>query len=392
MLNVPLYVFRNFSRLIIEVHFHVYNMKTGVLIIVIFFGLFVHLSCKHADSKNMPIDQFESGIINVSFKGENSGYTWNFKQQVTHRLQLIKKARLKGDDLLSIQMNNGRLTGVNPGKARLYFLNDSLEVYASWGTKGEAKNENGNILFYKVSGDKLYLYDFGQKALKKYQLNNDRDSLMTYMLLKSTRAVYRACHVADNVYLYVNPSDSLEGYDFVITDSNKVTARIPVLKNADANVAVKFPQMVYDGSFVFSDESRYIAYFCNFTGMFIYFDKQNLANPLTVKTIDSTPPPKAYNAELAPNTFRLEITPSIMFFPASAICQNKLYILNAINPQYHFVLDIYNLDQKGEYEQSIYIPLLANHRPISIAVENNICYVLYNDHSIASFAIEMVKK
>lgn len=367
-------------------------MKIGVLIIAVCFSLLVHLSCKQADSKNIPIDQFESGIINVSFKGENSGYTWNFKRHVTHRMKLIKKNKLKGNDLLSIQVNDGKLTSVSPGKARLYFLNDSLDVYASWGIKGEAKNENSNILFYKFSGEELYVYDFGQKALKKYYLKKDRDSLMTYMLLKSMHAVYRTCHVINNVYLYVNSSDSLEGYDFVITDSNKTTARIPVLKNANANVAVKFPQMVYDGSFVFSDESKYIAYYCNFTGLFIYFDKQNLANPSTVSTIDKTPPPKAYNAELAPNTYRLEIAPNIMFFPASAICQNKLYILNAINPQLHFVLDIYNLDQKGEYEQSIYVPLLANHRPISIAIKNNICYVLYNDQSIASFAIEMVKK
>ncbi|MCX6317267.1 MAG: hypothetical protein NTW29_08245 [Bacteroidetes bacterium] len=365
-------------------------MKNSLYLLVISYALNLALACNEADSTNIPVEKFEKGHVNVNFKGEVSGYSWNFKREVKDGMRLIKRNRIKGAEMLSIQVNEGKLFAVSPGNSKIYFLNDSLEIYDSWGVKGESKHENGNILFYNFSNNFLHVYDFRQKAMKKYDFRRSRDSLVAYFPLKSTNAVFRTCFVTENNYLYVNTSDSLGFYDFVIADSTSITGRIPVLQNAGVNKSIQYPQMIYDGSFVYGEESRYIAYCCNFTGLFIYFDKSNLNNPVTVTTLDKTPPPKAYNAELAPNTFRLQIEPSVVFFPASCIFRNNLYILNAIDPHNRFVIDIYDLDNKGAYAKSIYVPRLGKRSPISIALTNSICNVLYNDQTIASYIIEPV--
>jgi|GEM_PF-5775039 len=337
----------------------------------------------------VPYDKsFESGAVAVKLRGGASGYNWDFKRNISRQLKLHQRKELDDLNLISLGMKGNTLMGLNWRASKIYFLNDSLDVSSSWGAKGKEPGENENILSYQCSGNDLYLYDFEQKALKKYGLQKSGYGLESYFDLKQQYAVYDACHLSGNKYLYLNPSDSAKGFDFIVMDSGRTLNRLPVLPAANLNSSIAYPQMVYDGDFVSSDDSRYTAYYCRFAGVFFWFDKQDLSRFSTASTIDHTPPPVAHNVEIAPKTFKLEVRPNIEFFTSAAIQGNGLYLLNAINLKHEFILDVYDLSQQGRYDHSIYVPSSSNVHPLSIVVRDAWCYILYSNQSIARFSIE----
>lgn len=331
---------------------------------------------------------FESGVVSTKFKGEASGYTWDFSRNIAKKLEFAKRQELDDADITSLKFNNGILFGLNWNDSKLYFLDDKLNVSFEWGKKGKKLTENDGILFYKFDGHKLHLYDFGSKCIKRYDLQKNKSVLEAYFPLKSKLAIYKVCHISNNTYVYVNPSDSPKGFDFVFIDSGKVIAQCPVIQIKDSNINTAFPQMVYDGNFVWNDRSSYVAYYCHFAGYFVYFDKRDLTTLHTSHTIDRTPAPIARNVEIAPNTLKLEIKPNIEFFSDAALYQDKLYLLNSINPKRQNVLDVYNLAENGKYEYSIYIPSSKEYRPISVTIDRESCYILYNDQSVVKFLIK----
>ncbi|OQY94185.1 MAG: hypothetical protein B6D37_09275 [Sphingobacteriales bacterium UTBCD1] len=360
-----------------------------ILIILIFVG-FNFTSCNTKSKSYKYSNSYVGGdTISIKYRGIYSNYSWDFRRIILGKLALIGK-RKTTRDIFSIHSHPENIIGLSKDMSKLYLITDSLYTIDFWDpSKSKIKhNEKSKIFNFEYSGNDIYFFDFAQKSIKKFDISND--TLLYYTILNDPIPTFRACHLNKDKYLYVSNGDSNNDFNLIFLDSSIIIKKYSLHNLFDVNKDVIYQWMIYDGNFVYSsDNNNYVVYYCQFTGFFICINKLSGDILYTAKTIDKTPPPTIKKNKIAQKTFNIEVSPNINFFIDAAISNNQFFLLNSIDPNQGYVVDIYDLEEKGKYVGSIYIPeLKSDHAPLSIAFKKGLLYILYDDQTIAKFRID----
>jgi hypothetical protein len=328
------------------------------------------------------------GKVKEDFVGHNSKYKWSFERDFNKKLKFEKQITVEDGKLLLIQYDDNRLVTLDFVNSKLGFYDDNLNFKSNFQRKGDAPFENKAIMYSKLDNDNLYIYEFNHRTVKQYKFINQKDTMVYNYRLPNASDLYRACHLTKNFYLVAAPDEKSKDFNFTIFDStySKVVLKEPISKIVNAKK--DYPQMVYDGRFLTDKFSKHVAYFCSFTGLFFSFDKEKNVFEYVSKTVDQTPAPTAAYTEISSGYSSLDIHPNVQFFFSGSLSYDQLYLLNKINSEDEYAVDIYNMNNKGVYVGSFYIPALTDgQKPVCIAVNKNDLFVLYENQTIVKYAI-----
>lgn len=356
---------------------------------IFLFGLAISLillSCKSKIQKNYSDIK---GKIEVIHTGKKSGYNWRFLRNFRNYLQFIEDKKYTKGKLLTIKFNEDKtLVGLNFIESKLIFFDGALNAIGSFANSKNLAKGFSRIMDYDLDQTNLRLYDFSDKSIKNIKLSTD--SLIYQFHLPDSKGIYRVGFVAEDKYIYIHPQDSLKDMQFIVYDylSKKalsINSLNKLLGLGDSN-KVSYPSIVYNGYFVRDKNSSFFVYYCTFTGLYFCFQNKSGNFIYADTTVDATPKPQVEFELISPLQQALEIKPNEMYFPSAAISNNKLYLLNNITTDNDFVVDVYSLEKKRGYSESLFIPM-TDSKPQSIAVNNNKIYVLYEDGTISKYNI-----
>ncbi|WP_315821236.1 hypothetical protein [Paraflavitalea speifideaquila] len=330
-----------------------------------------------------------TGSIAVQYKDKKSSYKWDFIRNVNKKLSATGRTVFEDGRLLSLHINQCTLAGLNYQASRLAFFDTALSRINPLEQKvANYLTTNRNLLFVEFWDDSLFLYDFSNRTIKRYNVTDN--SLIYSRQLRDSVGIYRVGRLSDDQYIFAQPRDSLMDVDFILLDAARDSIKATWSLNELLQITNKkpFPSMAYDGQFITHSTSDYLVYYCSFTGRFIYFNKSGKPTAVQGVTIDKTPAPHAFYVSITPKNKSLEIKPDIMFFTSACLYNNELYLLNSINESGDYVVDVYDLERKGNYKESFFVPRNGKAEgPVSIALQDGVLFVLYKNQSIIKYAI-----
>lgn len=351
--------------------------------------LFIALAISHG-CLNKPDEPTGLGIPLGTIRNHyqtSYGYKYDFIRVFRHRLRFIKNYKTEEKNLIYLQKDSNLIVGLNYKESKLIFYDKDIVPKWTFGNKETNPfRQIAGIMYFEFKGDNVTLFDFQQQALKTFK---KKGALISSYQIQSDSKIYRIAGISDTDFLYTDFSDSVKDLKFVDYNiSSKRSVPKYTLKPFFHNKSIDYAGMVFDGRFVFENNSKYLVFYCSFTGLFTVFDKNTGKLLFTTKTVDQTPYPKAaYNA-IAPGYRSLDIKPNIIFFNDGCIENNKFYLLNSVTKENYFVVDKYNLDKNGKYEDSLIIPnMKKGGKPVSVRLINKFIYVLYENRSITLFKI-----
>lgn len=329
------------------------------------------------------------GKIAVQYTDERSSYHWNFTRTVTKKLTRLAETAYDDGRLLNLQINQHTLTALNYKESKFALFDTTLAPQqAPTRQLNNLVVGNRGLLFFDHYYDSLFIYNFNRRLLIRYHLAG-RQQVYNRQLFDSA-GIYRMGRLTGDKYLYTKPRDSMMDMHFVRYDAaaGKIDTAYSFNDLMPRHQKTEYPAMAYDGHFVSHPQSRFLVYYCSFAGVFFAFHKQDGTFAFQTSTIDQTPAPKAAYVAITPVNKSLEITPNIMFFTSACIFRNDLYLLNGINKEGDYAVDIYDLDNKGAYRETIFVPRSGGSEgPLSIAAQENRLFVLYKDQTIIKYAI-----
>ncbi|MFT4202667.1 MAG: hypothetical protein QM610_02020 [Chitinophagaceae bacterium] len=324
------------------------------------------------------------GSVEIKFTGNESGYKWNFNRYYNNTLSIDTILNVKSKDITYLcALNDSILGGLDYKNGKLFFFSNNFKYLFSF-------NAIKEVMGYQYDNNRLYIYDFTNRTLKKFEPNVFRNSfdLKASFIIPDNSAVYRANQINDSLYIYAHPNKFTNDLDFIVCTSNSEVSRKGIVKEFLKIKNIKHPELSLDGEFITASGSPFIVYACSFAGLFIVIDKNKGFIKYLSKTIDQTPIPKPSFVKISPNISHLEISPSIQFFPSASVRESTLFILNFINKNHDATVDLYNLSAGGKYMKSIYIPpLVSDDFPVSIAIQNNFLFALYKNDKIVKYKI-----
>lgn len=344
--------------------------KIKVLNIIIFIFIW-NTSCQTSQKEKFSTVS-KKGNISVNLKGEKSGYKWKFERNVSYQLKIENYINSNDFKLVNIESIDSGIVGLDWKNSRILFYDSSLNLNSFWPSISPNSQLLKNIQYYDNYDSILFVYDFASQSINNFSIKKNDEKLLSTTKLLTKTPVFKLCQFKKDTLLYIKSSDT----EFKFYYSNIVSKK--QLDSFALNNTPPFPQLVLDGSFLKDYDSKYLVYYCYYTGLYMLFDTNIISSPLILRTIDQTPVPIAFNREISAGIYKLDIKPNIKYFQSASLYKNYLYILNNINEEHEYIIDVYDLISK-KYSYSTYLPVFKKSIPISITVLGESCFILYRN-------------
>ncbi|MBX9891254.1 MAG: hypothetical protein K2Y12_02905 [Chitinophagaceae bacterium] len=348
---------------------------------LVFFFVLCSYSCDQEVNRTL-------GKRHVYIEGKKTKRIWDFERNIYRILIASKTTGIKSlsnfelyndyQDPLLFRFGDGSFSKI---------INDELVNILS--------NCNGKFVIPdKIMASKIINEDsilfYGFRSKKIYSISDSKciSSVLDSGFAIST--IYRG-FFTDSSFLYLD-NDINGNASFclkAIRNKEKICRfRIDSLLGIKSHNKDNF-QMIVDGNFYSSPESKFIIYKCFYSSDYFVFERNTAKFMFSGKTIDSTPLPVIEYKFLTPKYTEVVVKPETNYFRTSSVAGSKFYTYNFISSDGSQYIDIYKIyNNRMIYEMSFQFDETLRSDPVvSISTKGKWLYTLFNSGKLCKYEL-----